>query len=92
MSEQLTETLEPLIDHLARTTVLSHRDAGRVVVEVMAFFDQALEEFVRARHGVLKAEGLRNDAIFRQVAEDIAAWRFAAPPITERQVRRMIYG
>jgi hypothetical protein len=30
--------------------------------------------------------------IFRQIAQEIAVRPFAAPPFTERQIRRLIYG
>ena len=84
--------LNALIQHLERTTALDNGAARRVVDEVVAFFDHDIEDFVRARHAELKAEGWRNDAIYQRIVADTAEWRFVAPTLTERQVRRMIYG
>jgi hypothetical protein len=47
---------------------------------------------VARRHGELRAEGLRNEAIYERIREEVRQRRFAAPPLTPRQVRRIIYG
>ena len=86
------ERLSPLIQHLAHTTVLSRNDAARVVDEVMAFFDQALDDYVRSRHSALKHGGMKNEAIFAHLVDEVNGWRFMAPKVTERQIRRMVYG
>ena len=75
------QRLDDLLGHLVRTTSLRAGTAGRLV-----------EEFVARRHRELQAEGLRNDEIFARIADEICARRFAAPQLTERQIRRLIYG
>jgi hypothetical protein len=84
--------LQPLIDHLQRTTALEGLEAGRVVADVLAFFSESTEQFVRRRHGELQASGLRNQEIFERVAGELAGRRVVAPELSVRQVRRLVYG
>jgi hypothetical protein len=81
-----------LCEHLERTTRLSAGEAARVIEEVLAYFCESTEEFIRRRHAELQREELKNPAIFEQIAGELRARRFAAPPLTERQIRRLIYG
>jgi hypothetical protein len=60
--------------------------------ELWAFTDETAEEFVRKRHGELQRGGLRNEAIYRRLADETAAGRFRGPRLSLRQVRRIIYG
>lgn len=83
---------DDLIEHLVRTTSLGHSEAIRVVGEVLAYFDEPLERFVRRRHGELQRNGLANPAIFARIADELRWWRVAAGPLSERQIRRLIYG
>lgn len=83
---------QPLIDHLVATTGLSPAEAVRVVEDVVAYFDEPVETYVRRRHAQLKTYGAKNDAIFAQLAEELRARIVAAPRLTERQLRRLIYG
>src|SRR5262249_17457395 len=84
--------LGDLLGHLARTTSLEGPAAARLVDEVLAYFSESVEQFVARRHRELKREDLRNDAIFARIAEEVRERRFAAPDLTERQIRRLIYG
>ncbi|MEU3498361.1 MULTISPECIES: hypothetical protein [Kitasatospora] len=83
---------EDLLAHLARTTALAPGEAARVVAEVLAYFAETTEEYVRRRHGELQARGLTNDRIFARLGGELAARRVAAPQLTVRQLRRMVYG
>jgi hypothetical protein len=84
--------LEELIAYLTRTTRLSSQEARHVVEEVLSFLLETPEDFVRRRHRALQAQGLPNSAIYLRLAAELSAWRFRAPPYTERQIRRLIYG
>lgn len=84
--------LEQLVDHLERTTRLSHSEAVRVVAEVLEYFAEPLEGFVARRHAELQGEALKNAEIFERIAVELSQRRFAAPPLSERQIRRMVYG
>jgi hypothetical protein len=81
-----------LLDHLVRNSSLSHREAQQVVAEVLAYFNEPLEVFVRRRHSELQQRGLANPAIFAEIAGELTWWRVAAPTLSERQIRRIIYG
>ena len=82
-----------LIAHISRCTGLGEAEARHLIVEVLSFYDETAAMFVRRRHRELQQQdGMRNAAIFRRIAEELAVRRFAAEPLSERQVRRMIYG
>jgi hypothetical protein len=73
-------------------TALPPRAAARLIEEVLAYFSESVEEFVTRRHRELRAEDLQNDAIFARIAAELRTRRFTAPPLSERQIRRLIYG
>ena len=84
--------LHELIAYIVRTTHLSPGEATRVVGDVLSFLSETPEAYVQRRHRALQAEGLSNTAIFTRIAAEVAAWRFRAPKLTQRQIRRIIYG
>jgi len=84
--------LQDLIAYLVRTTSLSSREATRVVGDVLAFLNETPEAYIRRRHLALQAEGLSNAEIFARVLQEVGQWRFRAPELSERQIRRIIYG
>jgi hypothetical protein len=84
--------LQELITYLTRTTRLSPSEASRVVNEVLSFLAETPDSFVRRRHHALQAEGLSNSAIFAQLAAELGQLRFRAESLSERQIRRIIYG
>lgn len=63
-----------------------------MVADVLAYFSEPVEEFVRRRHSELKARGLTNDEIFPRIATELPLRRVAAPELTLRQLRRIVYG
>ncbi len=83
---------EDLIEHLTRTTALGRGEAARVVADVLAYFGEPVEEFVRRRHAELRSRGLANDAIFKRIAAELPGRRVAAPDLSLRQLRRIVYG
>jgi hypothetical protein len=86
-------TADPeLVDRISTSTGLSPAEATRVIEDVVAFHAEPVEEFVRRRHAHLKTHGARNPEIFARIAEDLAGRVVAAPPLTERQLRRIVYG
>jgi hypothetical protein len=87
-----TDALEPLLDHLERTTPLARAQAARVVADVLAYLSETTEQFVRRRHRELHARGVSNPAAFARIATELQDRRVAAPELTERQIRRLIYG
>ena len=81
-----------LVAHLVRSTPLDEGEADRVVADVLAWFAEPVAEFVQRRHRELAARGLTNDRIFTVVGGEIAGRLFPAPPLTARQLRRLVYG
>ena len=84
--------LSELAMYLVRTTRLSEAEARKVIDEVLAFMNETPEDFIRRRHLSLQAQGYSNADIFTQVARDLHERRFRAPELSERQIRRIIYG
>ena len=80
------------MSHLTRTSPLSPGEAARVVAEVLGYFSESAEEFVRRRHRELKMAGLTNEQAFARIAAELPARRVAAPRFSLRQLRRVIYG
>jgi hypothetical protein len=86
-----SEDLTALLDHLEATGV-SRGQAARLVDEVLAHFSETSEEFVRRRHRELQADGVANAVSFAAIAGELAQRRVAGPRLSERQIRRVIYG
>ncbi|HEX6425905.1 MAG TPA: hypothetical protein VFZ79_20605 [Acidimicrobiales bacterium] len=83
---------DDLVDHLVRTTHLPDGVARRVVGDVVAYFSEPVEAVVRRRHRELQASGRTNPEIFDRIAAELAARPVAAPALTARQLRRIVYG
>lgn len=83
--------LEPLLEHLRRAGLLAG-EAERVVAEVLAHFSETAEEFVRRRHRELQRLGLVNAQSFPVIAAELGRRRVVPPALSERQIRRVIYG
>ena len=81
-----------LVAHLVRSTPLTEGEAERVVAEVRAWFAEPVADFVRRRHRELAARGFTNDRIFATVGAELSGRLFPAPPLTTRQLRRLVYG
>ena len=81
-----------LSDHLCRHSQLSPTDAARLIEEVLAYFDESAQDFIRRRHHELQKTGLANAVIYDLISAEIAERRFVQEPMTQRQIRRTIYG
>src|SRR5262249_56767380 len=79
---------EELVTHLARTSPLTPSEAARVVAEVLGYFGESVEQFVRRRHRELKTGGLTNEQAFALIAAELPARRVAPPPLALRPLRR----
>ncbi|MBN0048180.1 hypothetical protein JS756_29535 [Streptomyces actuosus] len=83
---------DELVDHLTRTTPLNRGEALRVIQDVLAYFDETTEDYVRRRHRELQAQGLVNATIFERIAADLQYRAVAPPELSLRQLRRIVYG
>ena len=81
-----------LVARIVASTGLSPAEAARVVEDVVAFHAEPVEDYVRRRHAQMKTYGARNDEIFARIAEELAGRVVAAPGLSERQLRRIVYG
>lgn len=81
-----------LVEYLTASGPLSHAEAARVVADVLGYFSETPELFVRRRHRELKTGGLTNDRAFGQIASELPHRRYAAPELSLRQLRRIVYG
>jgi hypothetical protein len=81
-----------LTDRIVASTGLSPTEARRVIEDVLAFHSEPVDEYVRRRHADLKTYGARNAEIFARIAAELADHVVAAPALTERQLRRLVYG
>lgn len=84
--------LDDLLTHLAGISRGDDTELAKVVRETLDYFSETVEQFVARRHAELQAEDLRNDAIWERIADELRARRFAAPPLSARQIRRLVYG
>ena len=86
------EALRDLLAHLERVSPLGPAELGRLIDARLAYFSESVDVFVVRRHRELQTEDLRNDAIFERLADEVRQRRFAAPSLSQRQIRRLIYG
>lgn len=83
---------EELVERVAASTGLSTGEARRVVEDVVAWYREPVEDYVRRRHRHLQTHGTRNVEAFAQIAAELGTRVVAAPDLTERQLRRIVYG
>jgi hypothetical protein len=81
-----------LTDRVAASTGLAPAEAARVVEDVLAWYREPVEDYVRYRHAHHQLRGKRNSEIFALIADELADRLVAAPSLSERQLRRIIYG
>ena len=86
--------LDELSAYLASTTRLEPVEARRVVRAMLELLtEESAETFAIRRHRELKAAGaLKNEAIYALIAAEMRQRPFAAPRLSQRQIRRLIYG
>jgi hypothetical protein len=78
--------------HLAETYGISEDGFERLMEEFLAYFGSTLEQYVRSRHLELQRTGKKNPEIYRTIAAEACTRRFAVGELSERRVRRLIYG
>lgn len=81
-----------LVRRVALSTGLRPAEAARVIDDVVAYYSETAEEYVRRRHDDLQTYGKKNPEIFVQISRELAERVVAAPALSERQLRRIVYG
>ncbi len=85
-------TDKELVRHIVASTGLPEAIATRVIADVTAYFAETVEDYIRRRHGELRDRHLKNDDIWPRIAAELGSRRFGAPGLSERQLRRIVYG
>jgi hypothetical protein len=83
---------QDLARYLAASTGLPPPTAIRVIADVNAYYDENVDDFVRRRHGELRAQGGKNDEIWPRITAELGNRRYKAGELTDRQLRRIVYG
>ncbi|HTU76832.1 MAG TPA: hypothetical protein VMG38_25255 [Trebonia sp.] len=92
-NEKTDERFPPdLVRHVAASTGLPEATAARVVADIAAYFTESVEDFVRRRHAEMRAVHRKNDEIWPRIAAEMGTRRFGARELSERQLRRIVYG
>ena len=78
--------------HLLGILDISGRELDKLVEELQDHWSETREQYVLRRHGELQREGVPNRRIYGILQREIRDRRFAPRPMTDRQVRRLIYG
>lgn len=81
-----------LVEHLRCTNAMTPSQAAKVAAELLAFYAETTEQFVRRRHRELQAAGGRNPDIFAAIASELEQRRVTPPRLSPRQLRRLVYG
>jgi len=83
---------QDLARYLAASTGLPQSIAVRVIADVTTYFSETVEEFVQRRHAELQRTQRKNDEIWPVIAAELRQRRFPAPSLSDRQLRRLVYG
>ena len=83
---------QDLINRVAGSTGLTPAEAARVVEDVLAWYREPVEDYVRRRHAHHRLYGKRNPEIFALISDELVGRLVTAPPLSQRQLRRIIYG
>lgn len=81
-----------LVQRIAASTGLPAAVAARVIDDVLAVHSETVDAYVRRRHAELQLHGTRNAQAFALIADELRERPFAAPELSERQLRRIVYG
>jgi hypothetical protein len=83
---------ERLKDQLRRAYGLEPLVADQLWKDLLAYFEEDPQEYVRRRHIELQDQGFKNQDIYRLLGKELTSTLFPGPKLTQRQIRRMIYG
>jgi hypothetical protein len=81
-----------LVQYVAASTGLPRTTAERVVADVIAYYGETTLQFVRRRHRELQRRQTRNAEIWPMLAAELAQRPVAGPVLSQRQLRRIVYG
>lgn len=83
---------DDLVWHVAGMLGIDPEHARKTITDILDYYHESLETYVRRRHAECKLRGMRNDDIFALLQRELTTRVVAAPPLSVRQLRRVIYG
>jgi len=78
--------------YLLEIVDVTERQLDKVIAHLQDHWSETVEEFVVRRHRELQHRGVPNRLAYAQIAADVQSRRFQARSLSERQVRRILYG
>jgi len=78
--------------YLLEIVDVTERQLDKVIAHLQDHWSETLEEFVVRRHRDLQRRGVPNRLAYGLIADEVRSRRFQAKPLSERQVRRILYG
>lgn len=81
-----------LMRRLTGSVGLTQAQAERAIEELLDALDETVDAFISRRHDELQRHGYTNREIYAEIARELSERRFRAPELSERQIRRRIYG
>lgn len=78
--------------YLLEIVDVTERQLDKVVAHLQDHWSETVEEFVVRRHRQLQRRGVPNRLAYGLIAQDVQSRRFQAKPLSQRQVRRILYG
>lgn len=88
----MDDATRQLSQRLVAVCGLAPEVAHRAVAELLDAFEATVDDFIARRHDELQRQGWPNESIYRQIRSELASRRFRAPDLSDRQIRRRIYG
>jgi hypothetical protein len=79
-------------EYLMRVVDLPEPLLDKLVGELRDHWSETADDFVRRRHVELQRRGVPNRLVYGQIARELALRPVKSPPLSERQIRRIIYG
>ena len=88
MNTRKVQIIQRLRDHFD----LPAERAEALLDEVLDALDETVDEYVQSRHAQLQQQGWSNAEIYSRLQLELQELRFAPPTLSDRQLRRRIYG
>jgi len=83
---------QDLLRQLRAMTGLEDALLEKILREIQAWYARDLHDWIRDRHRDLQRQGMRNQEIFSRLREEMDQILVRPPRLSERQIRRVIYG
>ncbi len=88
----LNQDFEKFKHHLLQIINISEYDLDRLISEINEFYSTNINDFVKSRHLELQTKHkLKNKQIYKIIQKEVKMRKFPIT-LTERQIRRIIYG